>query len=86
MRSLLRRRNLSPANRLQLPLPYKEAIVTQDNEDPLAGGDRHYEEGKRAYLKCIARFDNPNQEGSDDAKAWYAGYDSEAAEEYGRTP
>lgn len=86
MKSLLGRINTSPANCLQLPLPYKEAIVAHDNEDPLAGGDRHYEEGKRAYRKCVARFDNPYDDGSYAAKQWSLGYDSEAAEEYGRTP
>lgn len=60
--------------------------MAHDNEDPLAGGDRHYEEGKRAYRKCVARFDNPYDDGSYAAKQWSLGYDSEAAEEYGRTP
>lgn len=44
--------------------------------------DVYYEEGKKAFYQC-ARWENPYEPGSYAAKAWDAGYDSEAAEAYG---
>lgn len=48
--------------------------------------EAEYEEGKRAFRHGTARWENPYAEGSESALAWFAGYDSEAAEAYGRTP
>ena len=65
---------------------YDSLLEAANGLQPPEPGEAAYEEGKRAYRNGQPFWRNPNQEGSDDAKQWSLGYDSEAAEEYGRTP